>query len=283
MIWFRALLAMLPTLVGMLLILAMRPLLSTFYIYGPGWLIFLYLGTFLPLLINALAPKITRLHSWTILLPTAPIWLLVFANIGKAVAGGIPQCCTISTWKKFDTSKVDESGERIYFVLGGRGWGNPSSFEFTNASVIYAKRGRQFDLSYIYLPELRGHYTHSYTTNFDITREKLLEYVTKSDDFPPKEAEHIAQELWQALNELIEKTNLPDLEPYTNTEPLPRFHYRATDFSIVLATIMISVPFLYFLSLALTYFELRRRLAPRGETLTAASSNILSLPHYLRK
>jgi hypothetical protein len=122
----RALLTMLPLISEMLLILLMLPLLTTFAIYARGWLVGLYLATFIPLCISvclaAMGSTKKDIQAWTLLLPTVPIWLLIFVNVGKPVARLIPWCCSISAWKKIDTSRLDKSGERIHFVLGGGGW-----------------------------------------------------------------------------------------------------------------------------------------------------------------
>jgi hypothetical protein len=95
---------------------------------------------------------------------------------------------------------------------------------------------------------MRGHYTNSYTTNFDVTRAKMLEYVTRSDDFSPEEADKIAEQLWQGLHDFMDQTNLPPLVPYVSSEPTPQFSYRATDVSIFLMAIILATPPLFLVS-----------------------------------
>jgi hypothetical protein len=246
----------------MFLIYLSLPTVTTFLMYGPIWLVGAYSLTFLPLVIQIIrketqpTPQARRsIHSWAVLLPLGPFLFFPFHTVGEAVATWFPGCCTISMWKEIQTNMRDKSGEPISFSLGGGGWGNPRSFEFTNASAMLLTRNRRFDdLSYVYLPELRGHYTNSHTTDFRITREKLLEFVEKSGDFPNGDAERIADKLWEGLHDFIERRNLPPLEYYRfGAEPVQPFTYSVTDSSICLMTIFISSPCLFVVSLLLVY------------------------------
>src|SRR5262249_44721953 len=54
-------------------------------------------------------------------------------------------------------------------------------------------------------------YINSYTTYFPVTREKVLEYVQGSDDFPEGDAESITDELWTVLHDLAAHRNMPPI------------------------------------------------------------------------
>ncbi len=143
-------------------------------------------------------------HPFGLVLPLALPLIVPLWPAGEWVAKRVPAACEIVAGERVPTRNA-------YFSVQIHGWGNPRSFDLTGGVIVYTGRGRKFEDLYFDLPGRRGRWTNSYTTFFPLTQDVVREYVRRSDDFPPEEAEAVAGEVWGVLKRYAERRDLPPM------------------------------------------------------------------------
>lgn len=150
-------------------------------------------------------------HPFGLVLPLALPLIVPLWPAGEWAARRVPAACETAAGERVPTSRPQSPTRNAYFSVQVHGRGNPRSFDFTGGVIVYTGRGKKFEDLYFNLPGRRGHWTNSYTTFFPLTQGVVYEYVRRSDDFPPGEAEAVAGELWAVLNRYADRRNLPPM------------------------------------------------------------------------
>jgi hypothetical protein len=206
-------------------------------------------------------------HPDGIVLPLGLLLVLPLWPLGERVARQIPSLCETIVGENVMTERPGKFSRNAIFSVQVHGWGNLRSFGFTGGVIVYSGRDRKFDDLYFNLPGRRGHWTNSYTTFFPLTREVVGEYVRRSDDFPPGEAEAAADVIWDALNRYAEKRDLPPMIDYFPQGEEPRIVYYVPSLTIYLASSFLAILPLAVLSWLLARWYYRRMLHTKGERL----------------
>jgi hypothetical protein len=184
-------------------------------IYAPAFLLVIPVLSLLPLialLVWQSRAEVTKPpHPFAVVLPAGVLLVVLLLPVGARVASAIPWFCVAQSFDEVKPDRPGKAGPEGRFILDAHGWGNSFSYEFRLVTVMYAVRDRRFDDLYVRLPEWQCHYTNSYTTNVPLTRGKLVEYVERSDDFPPGVAEAVADKMWELLRNYKERRDIPPM------------------------------------------------------------------------
>lgn len=230
------------------------PILLMFVIYAlwgivevaPGFVVFVFLLSLLPLLVQiglrafnqpAETTKTTARpwHPFGLILPLSLLLIVPFLPAGQWAAKQVPCLCDLAGGERVPT------GKDSYFSVGFWGRGNARSFEFTGGVTVYAGERHFFEDLYYAFPEMRGHWTNSYTTYFPLTRSVVVDYVRRSDDFPPEQAEKIADQIWDTLNRFAEKRDLPPMIDQFREGDDPRIVCYVTPVTVYLVSCLFSL------------------------------------------
>jgi hypothetical protein len=221
-------------------------------IYSPGIILGLALLSLLPLCIQlarrSSGSRAFPLHPALVTLPLCVLSVPLLWSLGERVACEIPALCAVVAGEKVSTDR------RATFSVHLHGWGNPELFEFSSAIVVFTGQ-RRFEDLYVELPKWEAHYTNTYTTEFPLTRGSLLEYVKRSDDFAPAEAEKIADRLWEVLRKYAEKRELPPFQYGFSEQPHPKVVYYVPPWGVYRGTVAVAAPFLLVIACLLTLWH----------------------------
>lgn len=187
------------------------------------------------------------IHPFGLLLPITLVLIVLLWPYGELTAKQLPSLCEASVGFEIVPERPGKLAPAAKFILGASGRGNLRYQEFSNATIIYTNLQRDTDLN-VLLPDWQGFYSNSYTTHFPVTRERLLEYARKSDDFPEGEAVSIANQIWARLNDIKEKRNLPKIVYRGWDEPMPSIVYWVPYNGAYLMTAALCVPVLILVS-----------------------------------
>jgi hypothetical protein len=245
--WSQTLATLAPTVVLFGLIWCCRTEVYGILIYAPAVLLIIPVLSLLPLIVQVAWQSLNEVSKpprpFAIVLPLGVLLLVLLLPAAERVARAIPWLCVAQTHGEVKPDRPGKSAPAGRFLLGANGWGNTLSYEFQMVTVVYAFKDRRFDDLYVDLPRWQGHYTNSYTTDFPLTREKLAEYVRRSDDFPAGEAEAVADKMWELLLKYKERRDIP---PFGATDSPSR--YWVPPENVYLASVLLSIPLLFALS-----------------------------------
>ncbi|QEL14057.1 hypothetical protein PX52LOC_00920 [Limnoglobus roseus] len=244
----------------------------------PQFLVFVFVLSLLPLaaqlglwfcrqIWNGLSVTVTPPHPFGLALPLSLLLLIPMWPAGAWVANQVPDACETVAGEEVRTTLPTAPNRTAVFSVQVHGWGNSRAFGFNGGVVVYTGRGRPgagppFEDLYFDLARQRGHWTNSYTTFIPLTREVVGEYVRRSDNFPPGEAEAIADQIWDALNRYAEKRDLPPMIDHFHTGEGPRIvSYAPTSISFLFSCALALLP------LAVGSWLLARRYCSRALTL----------------
>jgi hypothetical protein len=192
-------------------------------------------------------------------LPLALLLLVPLWPLAEWVAKQIPALGLIVTGVRVNTERPGKYSPQASFYTTFHGWGNPHRFEITSAVIVYSGVHKQFDDLYVRLPRMQGRYTSSPPgVLFPVSRQVVLDYVRRSDDFQPGEAETFANELWGLLHQYVEKRDLPPMINYFNQGPEPRIVWYVEDDTILGVACLLAI-----LPLLLVSWVLARRYVRR--------------------
>lgn len=230
------------------------PMLPMFVIYAlwgvvevaPGFVVFVFLLSFLPLLVQiglrafrqsaeTTTTSARPWHPFGLILPLSLLLIVPLLPVGEWAAKQVPWLCDLSAGEKVPTGKDGR------FSIGVWGRGNARSFEFTGGVIVYTGERRFFEDLYFAFPEMRGHWTNSYTTFFPITRSVVLDYVRRSDDFPAEQAEKIADRIWETLHRYAERRDLPPMTDQFREGDDPRIAYYVPALTVYLVSCLFSL------------------------------------------
>jgi hypothetical protein len=206
-------------------------------------------------------------HPFSLVLPLALLLVIPFWPAGEWVATQVPALCTTVAGERVMTGRPESPTRKASFSVQVHGWGNRQSFGFTGGVIVYTGQGRRFEDLYFDFERQRGHWTNSYTTFFPLTREVVGEYVRRSDDFPPGEAEVIKDQLWDVLNRYAEKRDMPPMIDQFHKGEEPRIVYYVPASTIYLSASVLAVVPLATVSWLLARRYHRRILHAKGERL----------------
>jgi hypothetical protein len=258
----QILLTVAPAVAVFFLVGVMWDFVSTLAIYGRHILVGIALLSVLPLIIQLVRRARTSggrpVHPAGVMLPLAVLSLPLLWPAGERFAREIPALCEVVAGEEVGTAPPALHGPHAIFSVQPHGWGNPRGFEFSYAVVVYTGH-RRFDDLHVRLSEWEAHFTNSYTTRFPLTRGALLEYVRRTDDFSPADADRIADRLWEVLRRYAEKRDLPPMRYGFSDEPAPKVVYYVPPWGVYLGTVAVVFPFLLLLAwlLAVWYSRLR--------------------------
>ncbi len=275
--WEQPFLTVTPAVAFLGLILLGWDVVETFAMYAPTWLLWIPLVCLLPLSIHicrwvwSSGKKVP--HPFGILLPVGLVIVFPLWFAGERLAREIPGFCSLGTGyevKPLRPGKVDPTAT---FSVGALGWGNSHYFEFTLVTFRYASAHCDDDL-YVSLPQWHGHYTDTYTTNFPVTREKVLEYVRQCDEFPPGDAEVLADQLWELLQKYQEKRDMPPIVYGSDRLPegQPQIIYSVSGRAIYGVTLLLAVPILIIVAWFLAGWYCRRVLVAASKATASHGS-----------
>lgn len=272
--WVQTLVTVSPALAALTLGWCAWDFVEAFATYAPRWLIGVALLSLLPVVIQLLLWGLSAgrrvPHPFGVVLLLGLVLMLPLWSTGERVASWFPSLCKVSTYDEIKPRRPGKSGPTTTFSAGASGWGNPRSFEFTAVTFIYTvpPSERRKDDLYVLLPRWEGFYINSYTTHFPVTRDRVLEYVRGSDEFPPGEAEALADRLWDLLLRYAERRDIPAVVYRGFDEPPPRVVYWVPGAGIYLVTSLLCVPILLALSWLLASWHCR---AVRGQHASGAA------------
>jgi hypothetical protein len=247
----HTILTLAPSLAALGLVWVQWDMVEVFAIYTPPLLIGIALLALLPLGVqlvrwrSAGGPGIP--HPFGIVLPLGLLLVLPMWPVGERVASWCPALCEVSTFVEVKPKRPGKFGPSASFSAGATGQGNPSSYQFSLVTIIYTTSERRKDDLYVLLPGWEGFYINSYTTHFPVTREKILEYVQGSDDFPEHDTEAIADELWTVLHDFAAQRKMPPFV-YRDWDPRHRIVYWVPGRNVYLATASLCIPILFVVS-----------------------------------
>ncbi|HTU92167.1 MAG TPA: hypothetical protein VMF69_18945 [Gemmataceae bacterium] len=256
--WYLFAQTILPPVLPMLAIYALWAVVEV----APEFVVFVFLASLLPLLVqfglwtfhqSAETRTITSRpwHPFGVILPLALLLIVPFLAVAEGAAKQVPCLCEVVAGEKVPTDK-DSS-----FAVHVRGWGNARSFEFTGGMVIYTGQ-RRFEDLYFAFPEMRGHWTNSYTTFFPVTRSVVADYVRRSDDFSAEQAEKLADRLWDTINRYAERRDLPPMTDQFGGGNGPRIESYVQATTVYLVSCLFSLLVSAFISWPLVYWYARR-------------------------
>ncbi len=151
-------------------------------------------------------------HPFGILIPIGFLLLAPCWPLGGAIAARIPSMCYLVAGEDVTTSRTDSHGGNARFHMTFRGWGNPQQSAITHLHFVYTGKQRKiYDLN-VNLPGMSGYYDEAYNVRFPVTPERVLEYVTRMDDFDPAEAEAIKNQIWKYVRQYADGVDLPPIE-----------------------------------------------------------------------
>ena len=231
MVWFHTAATTAPSLILLLAVYQLHSVVEEL----PQAAVFVFLLSLLPLIAQLClwgyrhsrqdrSGAIMPPHPFGLVLPLALLLIIPLWPVGEWAAKQVPAVCETVVYERVLTRRPESSTRNARFLVQAYGWGNPQSFGFTGGVVIYTGP-RRFDDLYFDMMKRRGHWTNSYTTFFPLTRDMVSEYVRRSDDFPPEEAEAVTDQLWDALNRYADKRDLPPMMDYSFTGEEPRMVY----------------------------------------------------------
>jgi hypothetical protein len=180
-------------------------------------------------------------HPFGLVLPLALLLIIPLWPVGEWAARQVPAVCETVVYERVLTTRPESSTRNASFSVQAHGWGNARSFGFTGGVIVYTGERRWFEDMYFDLPRRRGHWTNSYTTFFPLTRDVVGDYVRRSDDFPPEEAEAVTGQLWEDLNRYADKRDLPPMFDHFFAGEEPRIVYYVPASTIYLSSCILAV------------------------------------------
>jgi hypothetical protein len=173
--------------------------------------------------------------------------------------------CRVTAGEEVRTSRPGRYSPNACFYVHIGGWGNPQSFTFTSAVVVYGGEGKGAEDLYVGLPGMRGHYTNWSEGSFSVSQDVVADYVRRSDNFPAQEAEAIAEELWGQLNRYAKRQNMPPIVGHFSEGEKPRIVSYVPSSTIYLSACCFSLLILTVVSWALARWYCRRVLLCQRE------------------
>jgi hypothetical protein len=260
MIWYHTIRTLAPSLGLLFLVYTTREIEEVV----PSYRIFLGLFAFIPLMVQFCLWSFRKagrrpLHPYGLVLALSLPLVALLGPVAEWTARRFPSLCVTVGGEKVTTDRPGRNSSKAIFYVGIHGWGNPQSFEMNSASIHYSGvHGKFYDALNVELPGMRGFYTNSRPATFPVTQATVLDYVRRSDEFRPGQAETIAAELWEILNRYAEKRGLPPMVDRFYESDEPRIVYYVRPDTRSLASCLLALPLLAIISWGLSLWYVRR-------------------------